>query len=561
MGLLKGKAKEKSFLLGDLSREWFSVADPSIGDWFSDGRIKNMLDENRGKFFCIAAGNQYGSLNFTGPPGATTKIYFPFCFWVRRQGFKTEIFDESFEVTPMHSAYYQLTSKQKEDLEAKIKAGIASAAQSVSDFELLSHDERKYREFLRYYGYRTKRESIKKKPETEPDDFDELVLDPENIEEKEKFEKEIEKHRDYHALKAFFIDQVDANTGNDALRQIVQRWPTIITDFMKITDDHLDLEKIRKDLKISKAEAVVLLTKNKLFQEWKRMFFPEVKNRYERIKQLLKSRKKSVEEYREWVKPYIAKHRLIKEALSSSGGRMSRVSNFALIAGQAGSSSLTTLFCWKPFQVQEYYVSPGEISTYTPANAYDDWTKENLIWDEDHGLAATYPWITEKWVDSQVDAIFGKTEHARQGDPWMWEKRNYYTLIIIEFMKNNLRFPDGLEIEDGIFNLNAILMSSNAMLAKLLELKAKQFELEKYVDEMLGIKSDFLKGEKWKPKKNWLDFNLKLPINIPSKFSRFGPYENSLNDRVTKGYLTPMARYVYVPLASKLLDLAGWGKA
>ncbi|MFH0836611.1 MAG: hypothetical protein V1870_00620, partial [Candidatus Aenigmatarchaeota archaeon] len=312
-----GQEGEKSFILGDLSRQWFSVADPSIGDRFADSRIDDMLEKNRGKLFVIAAGNQYGELDFTGPPGSTTKIYFPFCFWIRRQGFKTELFDESFEVTPMHSAYYQLTSKQKEDLEAKIKAGIASAAQSVSDYELLSHDERKYREFLRYYGYRTKKETSKKKHETEPDDFNDIDLS-----EKEDV---LKKRRDYHALKAFFVDQVDANTGNDALRQIVQRWPTIITDFMRITDNHLDLEKIRTDLKISKAEAVVLLTKNKLFQEWQKMFFPEVKNSYERIKILLSSRKKSIEEYREWVKPYIAKHKLIKESLSATSGRLNRV--------------------------------------------------------------------------------------------------------------------------------------------------------------------------------------------------------------------------------------------
>ncbi|MFH0837435.1 MAG: hypothetical protein V1870_04860, partial [Candidatus Aenigmatarchaeota archaeon] len=236
---------------------------------------------------------------------------------------------------------------------------------------------------------------------------------------------------------------------------------------------------------------------------------------------------------------------------------LNRVTNFALIAGQAGSSSTTTLFCWRPFQVQEYYVTPGDIGVYNPVDPYDDWTKENLIWDEDHGLVATYPWITEQWVNARVAEILGKTIHDISGDPWMWGKRNYYTLIIVKLLKNNLRFPDGLEIEDGIFSLSAILMSANVMLVKLLELKAKQYELEKYIDEMLGLKSKFLEGRKYEPKKKW--FNIKLPLNL--KFRRYGPYENSMNDRVTKGYLTPMARYAYGPLVNKILDLGGWGNS
>ena len=527
----------KEFIFKDLDRESISVANPTKGDYFSNENINKFYKRNMGKIVMLAAGNQYTSLNITGPPGCTSGIYYPLCFWVRRQGFATEKADESIDVTPMHSAYYQLTSKQKEDLEAKIKSGIASAAQAVSDFELLSHDERKYKEFLRYFGYRTKKENAgKKKPEKEPDDYNELDID-------EK-EDAIRKRMDEHSLKAFFIDQVDAHTGDVALRNIVQRWPTLITDFMRISDSHLDTEKIRKDLQISKAEAIVLITKNKLFIEWKNMFLPEVKNRYLRIKQLLNSRKKSIEEYREWVKPYVAKHQLIKDALSGSNDRMNRSSSFFLSGGHAASATNVVLWLWKDFQPQEFYVPPGEASAYKKIDPYDKWTKDNLIWHPEHGLVASYPWITEKWIDERVKEI---------KKDWMNEFRHYYSFIILKFKKSNLRFPDGREIEDGIFEINTLLMSQNALLSKLLELKAKQYEFEKYINDILGVKSDFIEGEKYNPPRE-----INLPFNM--RFFKYGPYETTFYDRITRSYLIPMAATIYAPITNKIKDLMGYGK-
>ncbi len=545
-----GKDEKKEFIFKNLDREGISVSDPSKGDNYASNAIFPFYKKHIGKFVLQAAGNQYTEIDITGPPGYTSSVYYPLMFWLRRQGWKTEKADESIDVSPMHSAYYQLTMKQKEDLEAKVKAGIASAAQAVSDYELLSHDERKYKEFLRYYGYRTKKENSGGK--TDEDDANDLDLSDD--------EDKLAKRRDAHSLKAFFIDQVDAHTGDVSLRNIVQRWPTIITDFMRIKDEHIDIESARAALGISKAEAVVLVTKNKLYQEWKTMFLPEVKNRYGRIKGLINSRKKSIEEYKDWVKPYVAKHQLIKDSMSDSGSRMNRSTSFFAAGGHATSSVNITIWIWKDFQPQEFYVSPGEAVAYKKIDPYDKWTQENLIWHEKHGLVASYPWITDKWVDNMV---YGKKDGGKPDDPapgsimadWMVSFRNYYTFMIVKFSKGNIRFPDGFELEDGIFNLNHILMSQNALLVKLLELKAKQYQFEKYINDLLGVESDFLEGKKtiFKPGKDF-----ELPFKM--RFLRSGPYEPTFKDRITRTYLIPMGRYIWAPILARIKHLSGYGK-
>ena len=72
-------------------------------------------------------------INPTGPPGSLSDIFYSLIFQVRKWEFKTEKADEWIEVSPVHGAYYQLTMKQKEELEGRIKQGLGSASQMVAD--------------------------------------------------------------------------------------------------------------------------------------------------------------------------------------------------------------------------------------------------------------------------------------------------------------------------------------------------------------------------------------------------------------------------------------------
>ena len=181
-----------TWLLGDFSRDpWKDTFTHRVGDV----KLSSWTLDNLGKIVCLGPFEGHTTLDLTAPPGVASGVYYGMVFQLGKWEFKVHKADEAIEVSPVHAQYYQLTLKQKEDLEAKIKSGLGQAAQAIGDFELLKHDERKYQEFLNYH-----------------------------------------ESRDEHSLRAVFIDQVDVHNGDTGLRQIVQRWPTIIADFMRCGD-------------------------------------------------------------------------------------------------------------------------------------------------------------------------------------------------------------------------------------------------------------------------------------------------------------------------------------
>ena len=168
-----------------------------------------------------------------------------------RWEFNVQKVDEWFEVSTSHP-YYQSITKQKYDLIREIKEGLAHVDRAISDVELLAHDTRRYKEILTYFS-----------------------------------------EKDEHSLKAMFIDLVDVNLPEGvSLRSIAPRWPTIIADFMELKDEDDTVEKIMEKVKVSKAEAVVLTTKVKLYKKWKQFFGEQVKERYRRILERLYGRKR-----------------------------------------------------------------------------------------------------------------------------------------------------------------------------------------------------------------------------------------------------------------------------
>ncbi len=483
------------------------------------------------------------ALNYTGPIGSVMGIYYGLVFQLGKWEYNRFKADEWVEVSPVHAQYYQLTHKQKEDLEGKIKQGLVSVSQTVADMELLMHDKRRYLEYLHYMGYRTKRETGKKNGAN--DDLDELDLDD---------EKDLKKHADNHSLKAVFIDQVDMHTGEGiSMRSIVARWPTLITDFMNMADDDLDIDKVSKKLDISRAEAVVLITKNKLYQEWKRIFGPEIKGRYRRIQDLLNMREESLKQYKEWLKPFIARHRMIKEGLSTPARGFKTITPFES-GGVATSTSEIVLYAWKDFLVPEIFKGgseeTGKLLMQTGKTKFDNripvddaWTKRNLIFGDKFGLINKYDWITEEWVHDQKEWMFQNR--------WLTPHKPYYSFFVITTTRATTRMPTGEELDDGIFDINMIMMSQNACFVKLLELKAKQQEMEDYINKMLGLHkamSGKRPGDE-KSRKNQAANFLKY-FNMGMMFSKGGPYERDFEDRITKIYLARCAQERYAPIVN-----------
>lgn len=536
---------ENGYILGDFSRNKVT------GETKVNFRKELPLD----RAWCLTPFEGHVRINFTGPIGSSSGIYYSLVFQLGKWEYVVQKASEFLEVSPVHGTYYQLTAKQKEDLETRIKSGLASASQAVADMELLMHDLRKYREFLRYMGYRTKKELNPSYMGSDGDDMDF------SVDSDEKKRKDKEKNTDNHSLKAVFVDQVDMHTGEGiSMRSIVSRWPTLITDFMRMEDKELKPEDIMKALDVSKAEAVVLLTKNKLYQEWKRLFLTQLKDRYIRIEELVRSRKASINQYREWLKPVIARHNMLEEGLGTPERRAMFRTNPIWAEGQALSFSIVTLWTWKDFLSPEIFKGGAEDYAKKPVlpaeKPIDRWTLDNLIFGKKWGLINKHNWITLEWCQEKLNQF-----HQVTGPTPGWLTRKpYYSFFEIALEKGNVRLPAGDELEDGVFDVNLIVMSKNVLFVKLLELEAKKEELNRYVDSLLGLRRETPGSVPGGPAKdvwrNMRKFTGMFPFQL---FKGRGPYERDFEDRITKYYLAPIAGDRYGPITGLIKKRAGFG--
>ncbi|MBI5347463.1 MAG: hypothetical protein HZB66_02540 [Candidatus Aenigmarchaeota archaeon] len=518
--------------------------------------------------------NQWTLINVTGPIGSTASIYYPLVFQLRKWMYNVQMSNEWIEVSPVHQQYYQLTHKQKEDLETRIKSALASVAQSVSDLELLEHDLRKYKEFLDYLHctHSEKTGDVFEKPE------------PDNKKEKEEWKKE--KRSGEHEMKALFIDQVDFHAGSAgqgagrlsmSFMQQQNIMPSIVQDFFEM-EGLDDLEKSSRLKNIPTVEKNMLKTKWIAYQEWRRLFDNEIKKRFKNIFRLVESRRSSVVHYREWLRPYIARHRILEEGFQVSGGgggRGTTLTSFVHSSGQAVASNGIIIWAWREYLAPELYRTPGEMTAKARlegAVPWDDWTMKNLIMNKDTGLKAEHTWIDEDWVYKKIKQI---DEHR-----WLDENRPYYSFFDIDYRRTNIKFASGAEIEDADFTVNHFILSQNIVFVKLLEVLAKQDELERYINELIGFPAtgevkdekkaieeakEAMKKPKEKEKKPLIPASVKEApqkffsfFDMGLKFAKAGPYERDLNDRITKSYMKAMAVDRFLPLTGFIKEKAGF---
>lgn len=514
--------------------------------------------------------NQIVELNFTGPPGSGSVIYFSLVPFLEKNGLKVVKIDESISVTPEHQQYYQMVTEQKRQLEGVIKTGLASASQAVADASLVEHDLRKYKEILDYF-----KEGVGKG----------------------------EKKGNEHSLRAMFIDQVDVHTGDRvAMVSVVQRWPTIIADFMKLTSEDNAIEKVESRLKgISKAEAVILTTKNKLFIEWAKIFRQAAMDRYNQLKTLSESRKKTVEEYRNWLKPYIARFKSMKLGHESMKGILGSAKNAYELAGQASFSNEIKLWVWKPYMPSEFR-KPSTESTYSvPIN--DDFVVNSFIKDEKVGLANFYPQLNEsskkhpndKTKTLADDMIEDIIKNSWNDENKLDKNSHYYVFFEIDILRLGSKIP-GYEMEDITFTVKTYMLSQNIMLVKQLELKLREKEIENYFNQILGLQEkgavesdypelmekkneknetetnlDFGIGKTWKQNtKGAGDFFKKMDalfggigkgagkmfsgLNLPLMFAKRGSYVRDFSDTIINLFLKPMGTDYFGPVKSFIMD-------
>ncbi|HLD57605.1 MAG TPA: hypothetical protein VJA47_04820, partial [archaeon] len=390
---------------------------------------------------------------------------------------------------------------------------------------------------------------------------------------KAKGNKKEGKEPDQHVLRSLFIDRVDAHTGEGfSMVTMARRWPTIISDFIRMSkldeETQRDPEKLRQALSVTIAEANVLKTKNELFNEWKKMFFNTVKERYARIQNLVRAREQSMYEYREWLKPYVSRYHMMKEALKSNP--KNNVSNVYL-APAFGTASVFTNIRFIAFD--NYW--PPEMSKAERSNAVK-------IVDGDWVDPVVREWadkIAEEYKVDMSNEKIGKILKGLYDDKTMQPENMYYRIFVIKAEKCIIKVPKGGELEDITFRIKHWITSQNIMLIFLLEIAAREEVFERYVKTLIGDKS--MEEEERKrveamfedPKeeepvrfegvkdtvKTLKDFGggvKKIFSPLKKYVFRKGPYENNFQERVTKMYMIPSGQ-IYNKLTSFLKWKAG----
>lgn len=523
-------------------------------------------------------------LSFTTPIGVASGIVYGYLFLLGRWGFNVSKVNEWIEVSPVHAQYYQLTTQQKQQLENQIRQGLTSVQTAVSDFELLFHDLRKYKEFLNTFN---KIEKGKKEKE------EKLIVEGEQT------------------LKGIFIDQVDAHTGEGiALRTIAPRWPTIIVDFMRLKDEDTDPKEIAKKYKFSVAEGVVLSTKNKLYKEWRDMFKETVIGRYERIKSLVEARKKSIEEYRNLLKPYIMRYRSIRELGETESGRaLLQQQRWFRSAAQAVSTDNSEIWAWKPFHPPDLAKAAIEslekekkpvLSLPFPEEfkkkIKEDWKRikaENL---EEVTVSPNNIEPLDKWTMrfipelekhynnvvkfSPVDILKVREEFIKMYDSKNWPRDPYFMVLVTNITRTVLRLPTGSEIENITFEpFKVFLDTQNIILVRMLELKLLDLDMERYISSLIGEKVDGKKIEelvkeeypllyggeeiggkemgKIKKAKETVEKVKKISSEVGVKFIKSGPYETNFYERIVSPYFKEMADIFFRPSVRYLKTAVG----
>lgn len=523
------------------------------------------------------------TLDFTSQMGGCTGAYYGISVLLGKWGFERVKVSESIFVSPVNKGYYELVLKEKEQLMQQIKAGLFSISEAYADLELLLHDLRKYKQYVEYFE---KIREIEKNLKIEKDEEKKRKM----LEEKKSVEQ---------TLRAIFIDEVDIYTDLPntpiSLRSIASRWPTIISDFMKLEEEKLP-DEIKLD--VSYAEKVVLATKNKLFLEWKKMFEETVVERYKRIKELVEARKNSIEEYKSSLKPIIARYKMINDLLSSSGGRLAIFRSFFRPDAQAFSIDSMTLWAWKPFSPAEKwkisYERHAKISLEKAGfskEEIEELVRKGKI--KPNELVDALP--IEPSIDNVVRKIKSEIEkeynikltaedlfEARRRlinryslspvvgtEGVLWPFSPYFVFVELPMDRIVLVLPNGIQIEDLTLGLKTYVKTQNIIIGHILEVIAREKRFEYEIGSLLG-EFGIDKG-KWETVENMLkkefseiygEYKEQKEETVPEKkktlldsilevFSKIGnylgisgvfirargPYEFIVSDRITKYYL------------------------
>jgi hypothetical protein len=492
-----------------------------------DKKKKSKGIVNYGEAICNQPEDQRMMINATTPLGHGNLIYMMMTYTLPKMHYNMLKVDEHITVSPAYPEMYGRIIAKKKELEGHIKAGLASAAQAVADYELLKHDERKYREIMDYF------EQGKK---------------------------------DEHVLRALFIDRVDAHTGEGySMISMTKRWPTIITDFIRLStvkrEERSDTKKVRASLAITEAEATVLKTKNEVFEEWKVTFFPDIKDRYARVKTLVDARRKSIDEYREWLKPHVTTMKMMKDSMEADPSTV--FLNAQEPWHKPDSLYFVRLFVWRVLTPEEMG-KPGFVEGEIPP--FDDFVRrytpeiekryeikivktrkkaDDLIERGNTDPSARYLTKDDIIVVDEMLKKWGEQDQIYERDAMLDKSRYFYAFYDLDIASPIFKMEGGKEeIDDWNCLMFPYLITQNVLLLILLESEAKKMWLNKYVKELIGVREveDKVRQEVMKkypeldPGKDKKE-KKGIVASIRAPYDRVAAFEKKVNDR-TAGWYT-----------------------
>jgi hypothetical protein len=301
---------------------------------------------------------------------------------------------------------------------------------------------------------------------------------------------------------------------------------------------------------------------------------------------LVNSRRRSIDEYRAWLRPYIAKYKSMREGTEGKGGWGYVNNAFSTPGfGTMDAWSFVRIWAWRPFQPVEggkpEAIVQGGLSKRKGfmIDPYDDFVKywQGKI-EKNYGIR-----FKDGEVENILENALKRNESAHCAS--MESQALYYLLFDFKILLNTLRSPppEGVEMDNIMFiPIKIWVMSQNSMLIHILEIEAREKYMEKYMNEIIGTreveedifnkveaefsgKKEGSKEEKkesiWnriKPKYytkvNERGFPENWEPNRSMKFVRFfvrpGPYEAVFFERASKMYFRASGFYY-----KQMLDL------
>ncbi len=403
-------------------------------------------------------------------------------------------------VSPTYQPYYQITIKQKEELESSIKAQLASIVSLINDYLLAKHDLRKYENFYRILKEikRLEEEIKREKDEKKKEEIRKKLKEQDNI------------------LRGIFIDQVDVHTGDFSLINLARtRWTTLIADFLELENEINKDDVLKKLPNISTAEAILLAKKNALYLEWKKDFERAVYERYENVKGIIAMREASIKSYKQMLRPYIEKWLTYQEIVPKK-------TSFFKPASQMEAMEYTRYWIFKPVPHYMYlrprfkYPIDYKIAGITETEEKIIRKKERTEEEEkifkilnlsakdlekinvplpiepslDRVVRVGIQVINENFktnftlkdiVNIRNEILSSEKVGEKTGE--IYRLSPYYVFIDIEIYRTVLRLPDGTTAENFSGIITPYLISQNLAILMLLQVKA----IEKWVENQINL--------------------------------------------------------------------------